>query len=754
MDSHVDQLVGATLPGAPKRPRMKAARRGSWLGNLRVGQKLVLIALSFGVPISALLTALVAQQQANITFTRQELNGVQFLTPLEGVRTAAWQHAVAAVGVKNGVANADQDLERAAASVDANIKALKALSDRFPRLGVTNDLEELELNWSALRQSAILLSSRDVAGAHAAFDSQQLSKLTRAVADRSNLTLDPSIASRYTMDIVVNKLPLLRQQSSSLQLLADTVLASGGKFTLEDRINLSTQASAAEELLGQTMESVQVATAATPYLKTTLGKTADEARNKAQPFLQGIRELVGGGNVNRASFDKTSQSSAQASLALMRSAQSALTNELTDRSMALERQRLVTLLGVTAVLLAAFAMLIAISRAISQPLGQLAGAARALGRGNLNLRIPVRSNDEIGVVAGTFNDAVAQLREVEHKNASDREEALKLQANISEFLDVTMEIAEGNFTKRGRVTEDVLGNVVDSINLMVEELEGVLKQVQRASEAVNVGAGSMLETTDEIVRGAEVTAQQTVRVNERVSEVTTNIRHMAESAQASASTATAALQASQQGQQAVQETLGGMQNIRREVQGIAKRIKGLGDRSLEIQEIVDTISRISSQTNLLALNAAIEAAGAGEAGARFAVVADEVRKLAENSALATNRIATLIKNVQAEVQEVVVSVEDGTREVEAGYRVASTAGERLSEIGRLAQRSADLARIISEGTQAQVRGVEKVGESAGAIAQIAESSRLSVQAGREAAERLRLLAEDLNGQLERFRLSS
>ena len=196
-----------------------------------------------------------------------------------------------------------------------------------------------------------------------------------------------------------------------------------------------------------------------------------------------------------------------------------------------------------------------------------------------------------------------------------------------------------------------------------------------------------------------------------------------------------------------------MQGIRREVQSISKRIKSLGDRSLEISEIVDTISDISAQTNLLALNAAIEASGAGEAGSRFAIVAGEVRKLAEDSERATQRIAGLIKNVQAEVQEVIGSVEDGTREVETGYRVATQAGERLREIAEIVTQSAQLAQQISAATDQQVSGVEQVGSKVQSMAQISVRARETGQEGRQTAEKLQQLASNLTSNLERFRLN-
>ena len=379
-----------------------------------------------------------------------------------------------------------------------------------------------------------------------------------------------------------------------------------------------------------------------------------------------------------------------------------------------------------------------------------------MGRGDLSKLADVKSNDEIGLLAKTINNTIVRLRgmvQTEEDRDEERRQRELLQANVGAFLDVAMDIADGDLTKRGQVSEDVLGNVVDAINLMVEEVAYLLRDVQQATVSVNAGAQEMIQVTDAVSASSDQTAREAEAARGEVQEVTSSIRQMSQSASQSATASQRALEASRQGEAAVTDTLEGMQGIRREVQAISKRIKSLGDRSLEISEIVETISQISSQTNLLALNAAIEASGAGAAGNRFAIVAGEVRKLAEDSERATQRIAGLIKNVQAEVQEVIGSVEDGTREVETGYRVATQAGERLREIGEIVTQSAALAQAISEATNAQVAGVEQVGSKVQSMAQIASQARETGQEGRQTAEKLQQLAEQLTANLERFRLA-
>jgi methyl-accepting chemotaxis protein len=397
------------------------------------------------------------------------------------------------------------------------------------------------------------------------------------------------------------------------------------------------------------------------------------------------------------------------------------------------------------------------ARRITRPMSALMSGAERVGRGDLSQLVPVTSRDEIGQMAVTFNDSIVRLRALVQTEADRDEERRKredLQQNIIKFLDTAVEIGKGDFTRRGEVTWDVLGNVVDAINLMVEEIGSLVGDVRKTALQVAAGSRDTIKITGDLAEAAQTQSADANRVTQSVTDVTVSVRQVADSADQSAKAARQVLQAASKGEEAVRNSLASMQQIRAEVQTISKKIKSLGDRSLEISNIVNTIQDIAAQTHLLALNASIEAAGAGEAGLRFSVVADEVRKLAERATQATRDIGTLIKGVQVETQEAVVAMESGTREVESGYEVSLKAEEALQEIGKISQVSSELAGEISQASQQQVRGSEAVAGAVQAIASAATRTEQGVLQSRRNVEQLARLAEELTIKLSRFKLAS
>jgi len=253
--------------------------------------------------------------------------------------------------------------------------------------------------------------------------------------------------------------------------------------------------------------------------------------------------------------------------------------------------------------------------AILTPVSELASFSERLAAGDGKARADVGTNDEFGYIAENLNRAVAKVS----KASSNQEANDSLQRSITDLLAVINQVARGDLALRGKVTNDALGNVSDSINYMLDNFTKVLERVRKAAMEVAVCSNNILLAADEMQAGATQQDQEITNTSSAVEELTVSMKQVSNNAEASAEAARRALDAAEQGNRAVRDTLEGMQRIRASVQATAKKIKSLGDRSLEISEIINVINDITEQTNLLALNAAIEAARAGEAGRGFAV---------------------------------------------------------------------------------------------------------------------------------------
>ena len=186
------------------------------------------------------------------------------------------------------------------------------------------------------------------------------------------------------------------------------------------------------------------------------------------------------------------------------------------------------------------------------------------------------------------------------------------------------------------------------------------------------------------------------QVTDASTAMTELVQIMAGQAANSASMAERAAHSASEGDRAVKDTIGAMFRIRENTQETARRIKRLGEVSQEISEVVRLSEDVADRTTVLALNASIQAAAAGEAGRGFAVVAEEVQRLSERATGATREIEALVKNIQAETNEAVVSVEEATREVVGGSQLAQRAGEHMADLNSLVGSLVTLVQSVSQ----------------------------------------------------------
>jgi methyl-accepting chemotaxis protein len=391
-----------------------------------------------------------------------------------------------------------------------------------------------------------------------------------------------------------------------------------------------------------------------------------------------------------------------------------------------------------------------LSGGLLSPVTELAKFSERLAVGDPKARVEVTATNELGYIADNLNRAVAKVS----KAANNQESSDALQRSITELLTVINQVARGDLSLRGKVTNDALGNVADSVNYMLDNFTKVLERVRKAAMEVTACSNNILVAADQMQAGATQQDQEITNTSSAVEELTVSMKQVSNNAEASAEAARRALDAAEQGNRAVRDTLEGMQRIRSSVQATAKKIKSLGDRSLEISEIINVINDITEQTNLLALNAAIEAARAGDAGRGFAVVADEVRKLAEHSRSATKDIAALIKAIQAETNEAVVVMEEGTKEVESGATLADQAGRALDAISNVVRQSAELVQEISLASKQQVRGTEGVAHAMQIISNITRQTSQGTRGTVATVSQLVKLSDQLNDGLAQFRASS
>jgi twitching motility protein PilJ len=328
------------------------------------------------------------------------------------------------------------------------------------------------------------------------------------------------------------------------------------------------------------------------------------------------------------------------------------------------------------------------------------------------------------------------------------------QEAILRLLDEISDLADGDLSVRATVTEDFTGAIADSINYAIDAMRDLVTAINTTTLQVSSASQETQATAMHLAEASDHQAQEISSARAAINEMATTMEHSAEEAGRATQVAQNAVETAKRGGEAVGTTIQAMDGIREQIQETSKRIKRLGESSQEIGEIVGLINDIADQTNILALNAAIQAAMAGEAGRGFAVVADEVQRLAERVGNATKQIDALVRTIQTDTNEAVISMEESTAGVVRGSRLAEAAGQSLEEVERESDGIAKLINELSQTSQQQAQAAERISETVNVIQEITTQTSAGTNETATSIGQLAKLANELGRSVAGFKLPS
>ncbi len=332
--------------------------------------------------------------------------------------------------------------------------------------------------------------------------------------------------------------------------------------------------------------------------------------------------------------------------------------------------------------------------------------------------------------------------------------AKPLGAKIVGVVRVAEKISSGDLTTPVTVTEtqDEIGRLTVAFSQMTQKLNSLIRQVQHSgiqitSSTTEIAAsGKQLEATvtEQVASTNEVvaTAKEIAATSGELVKTMDQVGELAGQTAIAAGT----------GQQEIVRMENTMRQLANATASISAKLGVISEKANNINSVVTTITKVADQTNLLSLNAAIEAEKAGEYGTGFAVVAREIRRLADQTAIATLDIETMVKDMQSAVSTGVMEMDKFTTEVSRGVEDVRTISGQIGKIIERVQSLTPRFDAVTKGMEDQSEGAQQISD---AMVQLSEASRQTAQSLRDtnrAIEQLNEAAQGLQREISFFKV--
>jgi methyl-accepting chemotaxis protein len=344
-------------------------------------------------------------------------------------------------------------------------------------------------------------------------------------------------------------------------------------------------------------------------------------------------------------------------------------------------------------------------------------------------------------------------RELESSAAVERDSRQALQAAVRSYSQFAATVADGDLTVTvTAVGSDELQGLSESLNRMVGGLAEISGEIQSGVGEIGTSTGEILAS---VSRHTESAGQQSAAISQTsatVNALRAAADEMAQQARDVAEGATASVRVSDESDAAVAAIAAAMADIRQCVDGIARDILMLSERTQQIGAITHTVNDLADRSKLLALNASIEAARAGQHGAGFAVVADHVRGLADQSQDAVAQVETILDDVKQATDAAVHASQRGTEVVEHGLTLTGRAGDGIRSLADTIRQASQSAEQIAVAAQQQSIGMDEIARAIGHIDDETGQFLDGAHQSQHAAETLNDLSAKLAALTHRYRI--
>jgi methyl-accepting chemotaxis protein len=680
------------------------------LGRLKIWQKISLIGVVFTIPLALTMYYLLDEKNYKIDFAQWELYGDEYLRPTSELLESVLTHKSLSRQRSSGDASVKGDLAKLEATVASQLKDLEEVDSRLTVQLKTGARELKERNRSSATPSALretwgqLLKASDPKvddEMHVRLIAD-LRVLVTHVGDSSKLILDPDLDTYYVMDALLLKEPDIIDRTSQMgdevaQILARKVA------TLEEREALAGEVAllrAAADGLKSDIDTSVIESANFSHNQQLRGVTAPEIAAVmadmdallALTLERVVRQPTP--TVDPVEYGKATRSAVGSNAKLWRVLFDEQDKMLHTRMSGDLRRRDTAIASAAVAVLISILVALVVLRTVTKPIKIALDVANKIARGEVPEKVEwSESQDEMGML-------LTGIR------------------NMLQFLDLRNTI---------QTLQQSAGMLNEALNDMDQQSTEAEQQITRQAAALH----ETQATAQEIKQTSQLAAQK--------AEVVLKVAEQADSIGRS-------------GENAIEHSLGGLTDIRAQFHEVARCIRELNERTMQIGGITQTVKDLADQSNMLALNAAIEAVRSGEHGKGFAVVAREIRSLADQSIQATNRVQEILDGTNQAIRMAVSITETGGQKMEGGLLQVKESGENLHELSKIVKESSQGVRQIAAAVSQQNAGITQIFSAVIDQNKMMEETAHRLNATREAAKLVKGACQQVAAVSMRFHL--